>query len=395
MSPLEGAGLSPLRGLALPRHHRSRRSSSWDRTGANADRVPLPAGETISLADIAGAGCVVHIWMTIGSDDLLFPRKLVLRMYWDGQQHPSVESPLGDFFGVGHGTLGHYVSLPLSVISQIDPIRRRHRAALNCFFPMPFSNGARITLTNDGDRDVEAVYYYVDYEEYPPERTPDDVLRFHAQWRCERPTTPPADYARWTLSAEQRAALLPTYPPRYSDEVVRNFTYPNPSGDENYVILDAAGRGHYVGCNLSVDNLDPLPGFGWFGEGDDMIFIDGEPFPPSLHGTGTEDYFCAAYCYPTGAYSGPYHGISLAGDTETWQGKWTTYRFHIEDPIAFERSIRVTIEHGHANTQANDYASVAYWYQTLPNRPFPPLPPAADRLPIPDAESRRRFYSRY
>ena len=146
MSPLEGAGMSPLRGLAQPRFHRSRRSSSWNRSGANADRVPLPAGETIALADIDGAGCVVHIWMTIGSVDLLFPRKLVLRMYWDGQEHPSVESPLGDFFGAGHGTLSHYVSLPFNIISRFDPIGRRHRAALNCFLPMPFSRGARITL---------------------------------------------------------------------------------------------------------------------------------------------------------------------------------------------------------------------------------------------------------
>jgi D-arabinan exo alpha-(1,3)/(1,5)-arabinofuranosidase (non-reducing end) len=394
MASGESFGLSPLRGLALPRHHRSRRASSWDRTGANLDRRALPAGGTLALAEIDGPGCIVHIWMTIGTTDLLFPRKLVLRMYWDGQEHPSVEAPLGDFFGVGHGTLSHYVSLPFNIVSQIDPLRRRHRAALNCFLPMPFSRGARITLTNDADQDVEAVYWYVDYEEYAPEHAPDEALRFHAQWRCERPTAPPTDYAAWNLADEQLAELRSTSYSRFGDEVIRNFAYPNPDGSENYVTLEAEGRGHYVGCNLSVDNVDPIPGFGWFGEGDDMTFVDGEPFPPSLHGTGTEDYFCAAYCYPTGKYDGPYHGVSLAGDTETWQGKWTTYRFHVEDPIAFEQSIRVTIEHGHGNTQANDYSSTAYWYQTLPNRPFPPLPPATQRLPLSDEESRRRFYSR-
>ncbi|MCC6174488.1 MAG: DUF2961 domain-containing protein [Chloroflexi bacterium] len=386
--------MSPLRGLAQPRRHRSRRASTWNRSGENADRVPLPAGQTISMLEASGAGCVVHIWMTIGSDDPLFPRKLVLRMYWDGQEHPSVEAPLGDFFGVGHGMLSHYVSLPLNVISRFDPIRRRHRAALNSFLPMPFSRGARITLTNDGDADVESVYYYVDYEDYPPDRAPDDALRFHAHYRQERPTTLPAEYVRWEPSEQKLREARDFYGTRLSEAAIRAFAWPNLSDAENYLILEAEGRGHYVGCNLSVDNIDPLPGFGWFGEGDDMIFVDGESFPPSLHGTGTEDYFCAAYCYPTGKYDGPYHGISLAGDTENYQGKWTTYRFHIEDPITFERSIRVSIEHGHGNTQANDYSSVAYWYQTLPSRPFPPLPPAADRLPISDDLSRKLFYSK-
>lgn len=301
-----------------------------------------------------------------------------------------MEAPLGDFFGVGHGTLSHYVSLPFNIVSRFDPIGRRHRAALNCFLPMPFSRGARITLTNDGDEDVDAVYFYVDYEVYPPERAPDDALRFHAQWRCERPTAPPADFATWEPTPDQIAEARRAYGDRTEEHVQRIWSYPNLSDRENYVMLEAEGRGHYVGCNLSVDNIDPMPGFGWFGEGDDTIAVDGEPFPPSLHGTGTEDYFCAAYCYPTGKYDGPYHGVSLAGDVETWAGKWTTYRFHIEDTIAFERSIRVSIEHGHGNTQANDYSSVAYWYQELPSRPFPLV---SARLPLSDDESRRRFYS--
>jgi hypothetical protein len=170
----------------------------------------------------------------------------------------------------------------------------------------------------------------------------------------------------------------------------------NLDGRENYVLLEADGRGHYVGCVLSIDHLNPIPGFSWFGEGDDMIFIDGESWPPSLHGTGTEDYFGAAWGFPSGKYDGPYHGISLAGPTSgplAYSGKWTIYRWHIEDPVCFERSIRVTIEHGHANCHANDYASVAYWYQREPHRPFPPLLTVGQRLPLPDQESLKRFWA--
>jgi hypothetical protein len=168
------------------------------------------------------------------------------------------------------------------------------------------------------------------------------------------------------------------------------FARPNLDGGENYVILDTRGYGHFVGVVLSVDHLNPIPKFGWFGEGDDMIFIDGEAWPPALHGTGTEDYFCAAWGYPSGKYDAPYHGVSLAGPTEgptAYSGKWTMYRFHIEDPVIFHESIRVTIEHGHDNVHASDYSSVAYWYQNEPHPPFQPFPPAAARLPLDDRDS--------
>jgi len=118
-----------------------------------------------------------------------------------------------------------------------------------------------------------------------------------------------------------------------------------------------------------------------FGEGDDMIFVDGESWPPSLHGTGTEDYFGEAWGFPSGEYSGPYTGVSLGKDVIGWSGKWSLYRFHIEDPVYFRESVRVTIEHGHANDQGNDYSSVAYWYQAEPHMPFAPLPPPKERVP--------------
>ena len=116
--------------------------------------------------------------------------------------------------------------------------------------------------------------------------------------------------------------------------------------------------------------------FNWYGEGDDMIFIDGEQWPPSLHGTGTEDYFNTAYC-PADKYDAPYHGMTLPGGPN-WSGKSSYYRFHIEDAIHFRKSIKVTIEHGHANHRADDISSTAYWYQLEPHKPFPPLPPVAD-----------------
>jgi len=150
------------------------------------------------------------------------------------------------------------------------------------------------------------------------------------------------------------------------------------------VILDTQGRGHYVGCNLNIDVFERQVN-DWYGEGDDMIFVDGEPWPPRLHGTGTEDYFNTAFC-PKQEYCAPYHGITVYSGSEAWPwgGKNSMYRFHIEDPIAFERSIRVSIETGHDNALANDYSSTAYWYQLGRSEPLPPLPAAALRIPRSD-----------
>lgn len=365
-------GFSTLRGLIYPREARRRRASSWDRTGGNRDFIRIEAGETATVAEIAGSGCINHLWFTINAKEPLYLRTTILRIYWDGESTPSVETPLGDFFGVGHARVNHFVSLPLNMITGPGPLEH-NQAAMNCFFAMPFANGARITLTNESDQVIEHAYFYVDYEERAVEP---DALRFHAQWRRELPTQATVDLSAPGVTVEPTNDL------------------PNLDGRENYVILDAQGRGHYVGCVLSIDHLNPIPNFGWFGEGDDMIFIDGEVWPPSLHGTGTEDYFCAAWGYPSGKYDAPYHGVSLAGPNQgplTYSGKWSMYRFHIEDPVYFAQSIRVTIEHGHANLHASDYSSVAYWYQSEPHAPFPVLPPVAERLPLPDRESIKRY----
>jgi len=147
----------------------------------------------------------------------------------------------------------------------------------------------------------------------------------------------------------------------------------NLNGRGNYTILEAEGRGHYIGCNLSVTHFQDS----WWGEGDDMIFIDGEGWPPSLHGTGSEDYFGHAWGMQRNAY--PMSGSVLyEGDMPGYQ---VSYRFHLVDPVHFSRSIRVTMEHGHANQLSDDWASTAYWYQTLPSKQFS-IPPVAERLPI-------------
>ena len=341
---------SPLAGLATLRDARTKRVSSWDKTGGNRDCISIEPGLTATLADISGAGAIRHIWFTIGCQDPNYLRKVVLRMFWDGEANPSVEVPVGDFFGVGHALLNHYTSLPLTVVR--GPGWGRN-AGMNCYFPMPFASRALLTVENQCEQPVGAFYYYVDYEEY--DSLAEGQGRFHGWYNQEAPC-------------------------QAVDKAVSKHL--NIGGDENYVILEAEGRGHYVGCVLNVDNFNAFhQAHTWFGEGDDMIFIDGEKWPPSLHGTGTEDYFCEAWGFPSGEYSGPYTGVSLGKDTQNWSGKWSLYRFHIEDPVHFRKSIRVGIEHGHANDQGNDYSSVAYWYQAEPHKPFAPLPPAKERVP--------------
>jgi hypothetical protein len=371
--PALAMGAGALRGLVAPRDCRRRRVSSYDRAGKNHDSLRVPAGQIVTLAEVAGAGCVTHLWLTTGHTESDYLRKLVLRAYWDGETSPSIEAPLGDFFCLGHGRVEAFHSLPFSVVTG-SHMQTLNLAGMNCYFPMPFGAGARFTLENSGAEEVPNLYFYVDYEEYAS--LPAEVLRFHAQWRRQYPTRGTADLSRPEMTRETTNELI------------------NLDGASNYLILEARGRGHYVGCNLSVDNVNPIRQTDWFGEGDDMIYIDGEE-RPSIAGTGTEDYFGAAWGFPSGVYGGPYQGVTLAQPadlTKTYSGKWSAYRFHVEDPITFRESIRVTIEHGHANIQSNDYASTAYWYQTEPHADFPPLPPAAARLPLAEEESRRLFY---
>lgn len=351
-------GFSSLSGLArLGTGVRRERSSSYDIKGGNRDWWVIAPGESVPITEILGAGCIKHIWMTVGSVDPAFPRKIVLRAFWDGEDQPSVECPLGDFFGIGHGIIKNFWSAPL----QMSPQDGR---AFNCWFPMPFAQSARVEVQNECSSEIN-LYFYIDYERY--DRLEEGLGRFHAQWRRENPTTGFGEPTR-------RFAQDNTY-------MWEIWNTPNLDGSGNYVILEAQGKGHYVGCHLDIDCFQREKN-DWYGEGDDMIFIDGEPWPPRLHGTGTEDYFNTAFC-PHEEYNSPYHGVTVcSGDVEwPWRGKNSVYRYHIEDPIYFEESIRVTIEHGHGNSLSNDYSSTAYWYQTEPHLPFQPLLAVKDRLP--------------
>jgi len=330
-------------GLATIRDGKSRHISSWDRTGGNRDFVGLPAGNKVVLASIPGTGVIRRFYVTAACGDRHFYRTTVLRMYWDGEDRPSVEAPLGDFFGVTHAKPRFYSSLMMSVNPGTRSIPAGGTVGMNCYFPMPFASGARIELENVGKHDIWAVWFHLDYEELA--EMPDHQARFHAQWRRENPTR------------------------------VASSNGLNLSGVGNYVILEAQGQGHYVGCVLGVDNIAG----GWYGEGDDMVFVDGERWPPSIHGTGTEEIFGGGAC-PNVEYAGLYSGIPLISNKD-WAGKNGMYRWNIADPIRFTHSIRVTLEHGHANDLANDYSSVAYWYQYEPHAPFPPIPPAEQLAP--------------
>jgi len=338
--------------LARVRDARSERASSWDRSGGNADYVPIAPGARHEMADLRGPGCVRHIWITLASPEARYPRRSVLRMWWDGAETPCVEVPTGDFFGVGHGLTPEFWSAPLAM----SP---RSGRGFNCFFPMPFNERARIEIENQGEKPL-ICYFYVDYETYE-ERDP-SLAFFHAQWRRENPTD------GWGPKGE----------PHGNREREEAWKRPNLDGEGNYVILEASGRGHYVGCNLNIDVFERQQN-DWYGEGDDMIFIDGEL---RLRGTGTEDYFCTSWS-PTRTFHTPYYGLPVYSGTADWpwSGKNSMYRYHIEDPIHFRESIRVTIEHGHANDLSNDYSSTAYWYQTEPHAPSPALPPVEGRLP--------------
>ncbi|HLA86044.1 MAG TPA: glycoside hydrolase family 172 protein [Thermoguttaceae bacterium] len=315
----------------------SHHASSVDLTGSNNDTLSnVEPSKTLLLLDTDGPGMITHMWFTTsGFAGHRAPlRDLVLRIYWEGSRVPSVEVPLGDFFGMGHGRVYPVRSLPINV--GADP------RAMNCYWPMPFYKHARIELKNVGEQSIRKVFHNIDYELGP---IPPKQGLFHAEFR--------------------RIRELP------SQSFENNMT-----GEENYVIMDTQGEGQYVGCFLFVDSA---PG-GWWGEGDEMIFIDGDK-KPSINGTGTEDYFCEAWGFDqvTGF---PFYGLPLL-DGKLPDG-WTqtsVYRFHIPDPVRFKKSIRVTIEHCWREKVANDYSSVAYWYQLQPIGRRASLPVGEDFQP--------------
>lgn len=327
---------NPLNGLAQLRAAEAMRSSSCDPNlqDGNGDARPIAPGATLTLADLEGPGVINHFWNTIAATDRGYARLLVLRMYWDGEEKPSVETPIGDFFGIGHGMDQPYQSLPIAVSSE--------GRARNCYWPMPFRKSAKITVTNEGNGPVNAFYWYIDWQKMPA--LPKNTAYFHAMYRQE---------------------------------------FPAVSGC-NYLIADITGRGHYVGTVLSVRQHLAS----WWGEGDDFWYIDGEALP-RLRGTGSEDYFCDAWGLRQ-MYN-PYYGAPIMQGYDAL-AKTSVYRWHIADAVPFKKSLRLEIEHkgvtfnpdGQVRSgfeeRADDFSSVAFWYQTEPHKPFAEMPKGYARL---------------
>lgn len=317
--------------LPVLRETRYRHISSHDRVlGGLGDFVSVKTGERFVLAEIQGPGIVTNIWLTFTCKDPFALRKVVLRMFWDGEKEPSVQSPIGDFFGVGFAEYVHFTSYLIGMSS----------GGFYSFFPMPFSKGAKIEIENNADTLIDGFYFNIGYQE--TKSLPKNMGRFHALWRREK------------LSKK--------------------------SGD--YTILEARGRGHYVGTVLSMQGYKK--GDLLFLEGDEKFYVDGETVP-SVLGTGTEDYFLSGYYFNKGTFGGPLHGC-LIKDREN--AKISAYRFHTADAIPFTKSIHVQIEHG-VRTDLPvraDYSSVAYWYQQEPHRPFEPLPLPEERIPLTEKE---------
>jgi hypothetical protein len=376
---------SPFAPLALARIRdaRSGRASSWDQRGRNQDNWIIGPGETRVIADLDGPGAITHIWMTQFCRRTLGPglidpiaggqaapvleihpalgntweeadpdyyRKVLLRVTYDGADTPAILVPLGDFFGVGHSMPANYASAFFTVTAKPDEMLRfGGSASLNSYLPMPFREHVTVELVNENDVPY-GQYFHVDYELYR-QPLPDDVAYLHASWRRSDPCP------GWGPDLQVNSPET-------------NVT--NLSADHNYLVLETEGTGHYVGMNLSVFHRQGS----WWGEGDDMMVIDDDTWPPSLHGTGTEDYFNHAWGMQRQAY--PWHGAIIhEGDVP---GYAVSYRFHGPDPVHFQRRIRVTIEHGHANHLADDWSSTAYWYQ-LPPSPRASILPVAQRLP--------------
>ena len=345
-SPAAAGEADELFAQARLRSYKTRRSSSWDRTGGNDDSVHVEAGASATILEVPGAGVVTHLWFTINSPDPHHLKNLVLRAWWDGEASPSVEVPIGDFFGLGLGEYYTYQSALLTVASV---------KALNSYFQMPFASGAKITVTNEGKIRCDNLYFAADYVTVA--QLPGDLGRFHAQYRQASPLK--GDVDDWTNE----------YGPGVGDRK-------NLSGATNYVFLEATGRGHFVGVTHAVLQTQE----GWFGEGDDMIFIDGDELP-TINGTGTEDYYNGAWDFSSQPFAYMHNGAPFITGSERIGSRYCLYRWHTESPITFEKSIKVTIEHGHANHRSDNFFSTAYWYQTEPHAAFPSLPAIEARWP--------------
>ncbi len=321
--------------------YQSLKQSTYDRTGGNADARKIAPGGTLTVFDAQGPGVVSHIWFTIAARSSNHLKELVVRAYWDGNEKPSVETPVGDFFGLN---VGQYVIYE-SAFLACSPGK-----SLNSYFALPYRKAARITITNEGKDEVAAFYSNIDYQVLAD--LPQDVLYFHAQYRQSAPCQ----------------AVRSSGP-----EI-------NLDGKSNYVFGETRGSGHLMGVTLGVQQN----GENWFGEGDEMIFIDDES-KPAITGTGTEDYFLGSWDFGgrDGAipFSHHFYGAPLISLAERTGGRYCMYRWHGENPVTFRKYMKHTIEHGHANDRGDNFYSVCYWYQREIATDFPALPPVVERIP--------------
>jgi hypothetical protein len=341
--PRRDTGPGYLPGYVRAQSYRSLKQSSFDRTGGNSDRWPIQAGQTLDVFQAKGSGMISHIWFTIaaGSSHL---KELVIRMYWDGNAKPSVESPIGDFFGLNLGEYSIYESEYLAC----SPGR-----SLNCYFAMPYRTEARISVTNEGKQNVGSFYSNIDYMEVPS--LPEDALYFHASYRQAAPNKP-------VVGPDGKDVL-------------------NPDGKNNYIYCETRGRGHLMGVTLGVLQNNES----WMGEGDDMIFVDDET-KPVIVGTGSEDYFLGSWNFGGRDGARPFshhmYGAQYIQLPERTGGRYLCYRWHGDNPVTFTRYLKHTMEHGHANNRGDNFYSCGYWYQAEPYTDLPPLPRAADRIPV-------------
>jgi hypothetical protein len=320
--------------LADKKNFRAMRVSSADPSGGNGDARGIGPGQTLQVADIKGGGRLTHFWCTIAAQDPDHLRQLVLRITWDDAKRPAVETPIGDFFAQGPGKYVEYHSAPVSVGGQM---------ALNCYWPMPFRKHAVITVTNEGTQPVGAFYYNIDYQLEP--KIGKNTLYFHTQYR--------------------------------------NY-FPAPKGHP-LTICETKGVGHFVGTVVTVlANSD-----GWWGEGDDNFYVDGDP-KPVISGTGTEDYFCGAWDFGH-TFQTPFFGVTFY-DNPDFKGEKrgisnTVYRWHIPDPVPFTKSLLFTLEHGRRgfdedrSPYTNHYTTLGLYYLDSPEGDGPALNPYPQRVP--------------
>lgn len=285
--------------------------SSYDTTGGNRDRLEITAGDSAVILDVEGPGVIRRIWITVSSRDPHYLRRIGVRMYWDGEADPSVQAPLGDFFGNAFDRR-HYTALPMGASS----------GGFYSYLPMPFRRRGRIVVTNGTGRTIDAFYFNIGVETGVV--LPRSLETLHAEWR-RTPRTDTSDPHR---------------------------------------VLEAWGRGRFVGMAFNAESYDNNLEFL---EGDERYLIDGRF---AGQGTGTEDYFNAGWYFEAGEFAAPFHGLIVKDEA---RGRIAAYRWHLPDPVGFRDSIRITLEHGHANKAVADVATVAYWYQVEPHRPYAPM----------------------